>query len=132
MSTILSIAAIGGSGPKSTAVQFLKVDGIRQWGWVPNEIAAELVAGMRLEVPVVSLGAVETTWTKDGVEQDLKVPRQQLFLGGDMVALPPDSEPLQPMTLQVTEQAKAYREAYLAKQAKATAPAPVASEVEPI
>lgn len=116
MSVSLSIAAIGGSGPKATAVNFTKTEeGQRPWAWVPNAVAADLVPGMVLTVESVSTGKVETTYVKDGVTVDLKVPKVQLFLGGQITVDAPDSEPVPEATFVVSDQARAYREAYLAK-----------------
>lgn len=116
----LSIAAIGGSGPKATAVQFVKTDdGVRPWAWLPNDLAALLAPGMLLNVEHVSTGKTETAYTdKAGNTVELKVPRMQLFLGGTIEVDAPEAEPVPEITVKVSDKAAAYREAYLAKQAK--------------
>lgn len=130
MSVSLSISAISGSGPKATAVMFVKSpEGVRPWAWVPNAVAAGLVPGMVLTVESVSTGKVETTFERNGQVETLKVPRQQLFLGGSIVIDAPDSEPLPEATFTVSDAAAAYREAYLAKRAT---PAIPGAEEEPI
>lgn len=119
MSTVLSIAAIGGKGPKATSVSFTKTeDGIRQWAWVPNDVAATLAPGMTVIVEVTSMGPVETCYTDKVTKTEvaLKVPKQQLWLGGDILADAPEQEPVPEAKWHVTEAAKAYLEAYRAKQ----------------
>jgi hypothetical protein len=119
MSTVLSIAAIGGTGPKATVISFVKDEnGNRPWAWMPNETAAMLVPGMRLAIAQVDSGKIATTYTKDGVEVALKVPKVQLFLGGTIEVLPPDQPELAPLTVVFSDQARAYAEAYRAKQAQ--------------
>lgn len=131
MSTVLSIAAIGGVGPKSTAILFVKDDdGVRPWAWLPNDIAANLVAGMRLDVAQVGTGKVEETYTDRKTKEvvALKVPKVQLFLGGNIEVLPPDQPVMEPITVVFSDQAKAYAEAYRAKQATATTAGPFDDE----
>lgn len=112
-----SVAAIGGSGPRATAVNFVKTDdGIRLWAWIANEDASELVPGMIVRAEQASFGPVETSYERNGVVTELKVPRKQVFLGGAITFDEPESEPLAPMTVTVTDKAKAYRKAYLAKR----------------
>lgn len=129
MSVSLSIAAINGSGPKATAVNFVKTDdGHRPWAWVANDIAAQLAPGMVLRVETVSTGKVETAYTnKDGQQVDLKVPKVQLFLGGLIEIDAPEQEPLPEATFVVSPAAAEYRKAYLAKR---LATNPVADELE--
>lgn len=123
MSTKLNIAAIGGSGPKATAVQFLKdATGVRQWSWIANPIAAQLRPGMSLTVEQVSTGKVETSYTDaTGTVVALKVPRQQLFLGGSITVEAPEAEVLAPVTVTFAGDVAKYASAYDAKQATATA-----------
>lgn len=130
MSTVLSIAAIGGSGPKATVISFVKSDdGVRPWAWLPNEIAASLVPGMRLAVAQVGNGKVEETYTdRNNQVIPLKVPKQQLFLGGNIEVLPPDQPIMEPVTVVFSDQAKAYADAYRAKQATATTAGPFDEE----
>lgn len=116
-----SVAAVGGSGPKSTAINFVKTtDGVRLWAWIANEKAAELVPGMLVRAEQVSFGKTETTYEKDGQVFELKVPRQQVFLGGSVTFDAPESEPMAEIEVTVTDKARAYREAYLAKKAQST------------
>jgi hypothetical protein len=117
MSAVLSIAAIGGHGPRATAVNFVKVDGVRPWAWVSNDIAAQLAPGMVLRVERVSEGSVQSSYTKDGIEVELKVPKVQLFLGGTIEVDAPEAEPLPEATFVVSDAAAKYRAAYAAKQA---------------
>lgn len=131
MSTVLSIAAVGGSGPKATVISFVKNDdGIRPWAWLPNEVAASLVPGMRLSVAQVGTGKVEETYTDRNTSEviPLKVPKQQLFLGGNIEVLPPDQPVMEPVTVVFSDQAKAYADAYRAKQATATTAGPFDEE----
>jgi hypothetical protein len=116
MSKVFSIAGISNPGPKSTAVSFTKDEaGNRPWVWIANEVAAGLVPGMIVTAEKVSTGKVQTTYTKNGVEMALKVPKIQLFLGGQVAIDPPEQEVLPEATFVVSDAAKAYREAYLAK-----------------
>jgi len=108
-----TIAAIGGSGPKSTAVNFLKnEEGIRLWAWMSNDIASRLRPGMTLVVEQASVGKTETTYEKNGVVTDLKVPKAQVFLGGAISVRKPESEPLAPITVVFEDDCDAYAEAY--------------------
>lgn len=129
MSSMLTIAAIGGSGPKATAINFLKTEeGVRQWAWMSNDIASRLRPGMVLTVEQVSTGKTETTYIANGVQVDLKVPKQQLFLGGHITVAKPDAEPLAPVTVTFADDAATYAAAYDAKKA---APAAEADGDEP-
>ena len=119
--TTLIVAAIGGKGPKSTAVNFTVVDGIRPWGWIPNQIVTKQVAmldengkqavdksgkpifknqiraGVTLLVSqVMAMGDVETSYIEDGIEISLQKPKQQLLLGGN------DMEIIQPQFMTMT------------------------------
>lgn len=119
MSTVLTIAAIGGKGPKATSVAFGKTeDGVRQWAWVPNSVAEKLAPGMTVIVEAVSVGKVEKTYTDKVTKTEvaLKVPKQQLFLGGEITVDAPDAEPLPEAQWKVSDAATAYREAYHAKR----------------
>lgn len=125
MSTVMYISGIGGSGDNATAVSFGKTEeGVRLWAWVPNAKAEELAPGMKVTVEVTSAGPVETSYTDKETQKEiaLKVPRQQLWLGGDILADAPEQDPLPEAKWQVTDAAKAYREAYLAKRQAKQAP----------
>ena len=112
--TTLIVAIMGGRGAKSTAVNFTLVDGVRPWAWIPNEIVTKQIAmldangkqaldksgnpifkdqiraGVTLEVTeVVALGDIQTTYTSDGIEYELKDPKQQLIVGGQMSVTQP-------------------------------------------
>lgn len=115
----LSIAAIGGHGPKATAVSFVKDDnGHRPWAWLPNDLASQLAPGMLLNVEHVSTGKTETVYTdKAGNTVELKVPRVQLFLGGTVEVDAPEADPVPEITVKVSDAAAKYREAYMAKRA---------------
>lgn len=117
-----SIAAIGGSGPKSTAVNFLKnEDGIRIWTWVPNNVAATLRPGMVVRAEQVSFGKVQKDYTApDGTVMALKVPKMQVFLGGSVSFHAPESEPIAPATFSLADDATDYAKAYDAKNAQST------------
>lgn len=108
----LVVAGLGGSGKKSTAVNFTVVDGIRTWAWIANEIVTKQVvvgqdkdgnnifrdqirAGVTLTVQDVrALGDVQTQYEKDGEIFDLVNPKQQLLLGGQMTITQPVLEPM--------------------------------------
>ena len=93
----LVIAGLGGSGPKSTAVNFTVVDGIRTWAWLPNELvsAHNVRAGVTLTVEDVrAIGEPQTQYEKDGEIVDLLNPKQQLLLGGQMSIAQPSLEPM--------------------------------------
>ena len=124
MSTTLIIAGINNPGPKATAVSFVKSDnGTRPWAWVSNSVAAQLAPGMRLIVPAVSEGKIETSYTdKNGNIVDLKVPKVQLFLGGDISVDAPEAEELPEASFTATDAAAEYLKSYLAKRAGAAAP----------
>lgn len=94
----LVIAGLGGSGPKSTAVNFTVVDGIRTWAWLPNELvsANNIRAGVTLTVEDVrALGEPQTQYEdRQGQIIDLANPKQQLLLGGRMTVTQPMLEPM--------------------------------------
>jgi hypothetical protein len=93
----LVVAGLGGSGKKSTAVNFTVVDGIRAWAWLPNELvsAHNIRAGVTLTVQDVrALGDVQYQYEKDGKPVDLVNPKQQLLLGGQMTIAQPVLEPM--------------------------------------
>ncbi len=108
----LVVAGLGGSGKKSTAVNFTVVDGIRTWAWLPNELVSAQVqvgvdkdnnpifrnqirAGVTLTVQDVrALGDTQTQYEKDGEIYDLVNPKQQLLLGGQMTITQPTLEPM--------------------------------------
>lgn len=93
----LVVAGLGGSGKKSTAVNFTVVDGIRTWAWLPNELvsAHNIRAGVTLTVQDVrALGDVQYQYEKDGKPVDLVNPKQQLLLGGQMTITQPALEPM--------------------------------------
>lgn len=118
MSHSFTIAAIGGSGPKATAVNFLKTeDGIRLWAWVANETAKDARPGMTVIAEQASFGKLETTYEKAGRIETLKVPKVQVFLGGKVIVDAPESESLSPVEVEVTDKARAYARAYDAKKA---------------
>jgi hypothetical protein len=123
MSISLIIAFIAGnSGPKATAVTFLKTeDGVSQWAWIANDVASRLRPGMRLIVGEASTSRVQTQYEKDGQQVALKVPRQQLFLGGSISVELPDTQPIAPATWTFGDEVDKYTAAYDAK--RATAPA---------
>lgn len=109
----LVVAGLGGSGEKSTAVNFTVVDGIRTWAWIPNAIVTkqvvvgkdkdgkdilknEIRAGVTLTVQDVrALGDAQTQYEKNGEVFDLAYPRQQLLLGGKMKIAQPTLEPME-------------------------------------
>ena len=128
MSTTLIVAGIGGSGSKSTAVNFTVVDGMRPWAWIPNEIVRKQVAILdvdgnqvvnKLGEPVVrnqiragvtlnpeevvAFGSPETSYVKDGIEHDLDIAKQQLLLGGDLEISQPKFKPLKALTVTKSE-----------------------------
>jgi hypothetical protein len=117
MSHSFTVAAIGGSGPKSTAINFVKTeDGIRLWSWMANDVASKLRPGMVVVSEQVSFGKVETTYTdKVGVVTELKVPRTQVFLGGSVVVRRPESEPLAPASVSFEDGCDEYASAFDAK-----------------
>lgn len=116
MSHSFTIAAIGGSGPKATAVNFLKTeDGVRLWAWMANDIAKVLRPGMTVVAEQASFGKVETTYEKAGVITELKVPKAQVFLGGQVVVKKPEAEALAPTTVVFEDGLEDYIKAYDAK-----------------
>lgn len=118
MSHSFTIAAIGGSGPKSTAVNFLKnEDGIRLWAWVSNDVASRLRPGMSIVADQASFGRVETTYEKAGVVTELKVPKAQVFFGGSVTVTKPESESLAPANFVFEDGVADYAQAYDAKNA---------------
>lgn len=116
MSHSFTIAAIGGSGPKATAVNFLKnEDGIRLWTWMSNDIAFRLRPGMTVVAEQASFGKVETTYDKAGVTMELKVPKAQVFLGGSVTVRKPEAETLAPATVVFEDGVEDYARSYDAK-----------------
>jgi hypothetical protein len=105
----LVVAGVNNSGPKATSVSFLTRDGVREWAWLPNQMASSLRAGMTLIVEQVQpANKVQTTYLKDGVEVELKVPKRQLFLGGSITVEAPAQEALKPVAFVVTDEALKY------------------------
>jgi len=103
----LVVAGVGGVGPKSTNVAFVTRDGVREWAWIGNPLAVSLRAGMVLLVEQVQpANKVQTTYiNSEGVEVELKVPKRQLFLGGNITVEAPEQTPLLPVTFVVTDEA---------------------------
>lgn len=121
MSHSFTIAAIGGSGPKATAVNFLKnEDGVRIWTWMANDIAKVLRPGMTVVAEQASFGRVETTYEKAGVITELKVPKVQVFLGGQVVVRKPEAEALAPTKVVFEDGLEDYIKSYDAKNARPT------------
>jgi hypothetical protein len=120
--TTFSIAAIGGRGPKSTAVNFLKSEqGVRLWAWIPNDIASRLRPGMTIAAEQVSFGRTETGYEdKSGSIVELKVPKRQVFFGGNLVIGAPESESLAPIAITFADGVDAYAQAFDAKHADGT------------
>lgn len=112
-----TVAAIGGSGPRATAINFVKTDeGVRVWAWMSNDVASRLRPGMVVRAEQASFGKVETTYTdKAGIVTELKVPRRQVFLGGQVIVAKPESEPIVPATVVFETEAEEYARAYDAK-----------------
>jgi len=105
----LVVAGINSPGPKATSVSFLTRDGVREWAWLANPMASSLRAGMTLLVEQVQPATkVQTTYLKDGVEVELKVPKRQLFLGGNITVEAPAQEALKPVAFVVTDEALKY------------------------
>jgi hypothetical protein len=108
----LVVAGIGGHGTKAIAINFLKdANGVREWAWLPLAYAPFVRAGTVLVAETVSRSSkLETTYTDkvSGAVVALKVPKRQLFLGGKVVISAPESEPLAPLTVEVTDDAKVY------------------------
>lgn len=121
----LVVAGVGGAGKKATAINFLKdANGVREWAWLPNEVAAVVRAGTVVVAGAVSESStVETTYTdqKTGVVVALKVPKRQLFLGGKIVIQAPASDPLPAADFTVTDEAKVYASRVDAKQVASAA-----------
>ena len=120
MSITLIIAFIANtSGPKATAITFLKTeDNISQWAWVDNSVAAKLRPGMKLVVGEVGTARVQTQYedNKSGNMIDLKVPKQQLFLGGAINVELPDTQPVAPATWSFNDDLDGYSDNYDAKR----------------
>ena len=117
MSHSFTIAAIGGSGPKATAVNFLKTeDGVRLWAWMTNDVASRMRPGMTIVAEQASFGKTETTYERNGLVTELKVPKTQVFLGGNVVVAAPASEPIAPLAVSFEDGADAYIKAYDSKK----------------
>jgi hypothetical protein len=79
-------------------------------------MASSLRAGMTLLVEQVQPATkVQTTYLKDGVEVELKVPKRQLFLGGSITVEAPAQEALKPVAFVVTDEALKYAHNFDAK-----------------
>lgn len=113
----LVVAGVNNSGPKATSVSFLTRDGVREWAWLANPLASSLRAGMVLLVEQVQpANKVQSTYiNSDGVEVELKVPKRQLFLGGNITVEAPEQTPLLPVTFVVTDEAIKFANAVDAK-----------------
>lgn len=130
----LVVAGVGGIGPKSTAVNFLKdASGVREWAWLPNAVATQVRAGTVILAETVSRSSkVETTYTdKSGAVVALKVPKRQVFLGGKVVVTAPESEPLPAAEFSVSDEARVYASRVDAKQVASAATSEASSEDEP-
>jgi hypothetical protein len=108
-----TVAAIGGSGPKSTVINFLKTeDGIRLWAWFANDTASRIRPGMSIVAEEASFGKVETHYEKAGIVTELKVPKRQVFLGGTLVITNPETQPLAPVSVSFSDGCNEYAAAY--------------------
>jgi len=119
----LVVAGINSPGPKSTSVSFLTRDGVREWAWLPNATASSLREGMTLLVEQVQPASkVQTTYTNQttGEVVELKVPKRQLFLGGNITVEAPAQEALKPVAIVVTDEARKYAENFDAKRVEAS------------
>lgn len=117
------VAKIGGSGPKATAVTFAKNEnGVKLWAWIPNEQAESLVPGHKVTFTVSKFDEIERTYTVEGQTFELKVPRQQCRIVGEITVDAPDTPDMEPVTIVVTDAARAYAEAYRAKASRSTNP----------
>ena len=107
------VSAIGGSGPKATAINFVKTeDGIRLWAWVANDTASRIRPGMRVVAEEASFGKVETTYLKAGVVEELNVPKRQVFLGGTLDIKKPETQLLAPVSVKFEDGCDEYAAAY--------------------
>ena len=107
------VSAIGGSGPKATAIKFVKnEDNIGLWAWVANDTASRIRPGMSIVAEQASFGKVETTFLKAGVIEELKVPKRQVFLGGTLVIKKPETQPLAPLSVTFEDGCDEYAAAY--------------------
>lgn len=107
------VSAIGGSGPKATAINFVKTeDGIRLWAWVANDTASRIRPGMRVVAEEASFGKVETTFLKAGVIEELNVPKRQVFLGGTLEIKKPETQLLAPVSVKFEDGCDEYAAAY--------------------
>jgi hypothetical protein len=118
----LVVAGINSPGPKATSISFLTRDGVREWAWLPNATASSLREGMTLLVEQVQPASkVQTTYTDmaTGLLVELKVPKRQLFLGGNITVEAPAQEALKPVAIVVTDEARKYAENFDAKRVEA-------------
>ena len=119
----LVVAGINSPGPKATSVSFLTRDGVREWAWLPNATASSLREGMTLLVEQVQPATkVQTTYTNQttGEVVELKVPKRQLFLGGNITVEAPAQEALKPVAIVVTDEARKYAENFDTKRVEAS------------
>lgn len=113
------VSAIGGSGPNATSVFFTKTpNNVRPWAWIPNNVATNLAPGMQITVTQVSWGKQTDTYRDNGQQVALKVPRCQVFLGGDIIIDAPEQSLLPEAKFQITEAAARYRDTYIASREK--------------
>lgn len=114
------VSSLGHRGPKSTRVNFGPLaDGIRLWAWVPNATADAICEGMAItgDFTVRPAGTPETSFTKDGVTTEKRVPTLQVWVNGTPMFDAPASDIGEAPTFTVSEQAEQYRQRVLAKRA---------------
>lgn len=117
-----AVVGINGSGSKSTAVGLRSLDEsdeMRYWAWFQNAVAATMCVGMRVTFDTASLGKVQTVYTdKAGYIIELKVPKRQVFWGGNAHIDAPNAETLPAQTVTMSDEARKFAENMRAKQTR--------------
>lgn len=116
------VRGVSAPGPKSKAVSLGKVvEGgveIALWTWMAKDTV--VVPGMTFSCENVSLGELQTSYTKDGVEVALKIPKRQVFCHAAAVLGAPEAQEVV-SEVQVTPEALEFAQRVLAKaEAEAT------------
>jgi len=114
------VRGVSAPGPNAKAVSLgVTEDGVALWTWMAAD--AVVVPGMTFSCESVSFGKVQTSYTKDGVEVALKVPKRQVFLYAKAVLDAPEQEAVV-TEVEVTDAAREYAERFAKAQARTEDP----------
>lgn len=113
------VRGVSAPGPKAKSVSLGIHEGVALWTWMAAD--AVVAPGMTFSCESVSFGKVQTSYTKDGVEVALKVPKRQVFLYAKAVLDAPEQEAVV-TDVEVTDAAREYAERFAKAQARTEDP----------